>query len=279
MPSKSAKQRRFMAAAAHNPRFAKKAGIKQSVAREFNRADQGALKRAVGGSVRRAAGRAAPASVQQSSPLPVKGGGLRGALGRVAPQVQKNPRSAMMQNHMVRTPGPIKPETLSGTDSTLAETGDGLRKVIGRITSRGRVAAAKGGKIKQYAEGGKVGSAMLALRALAKKYQEALEAGDTVLARRLKKQMDSAGVKDPEEEVGNQKAATFAKGGKVKGVKTLAKMFRARMDDKEGYIREGKGTTKEEAYKKLREEVARDNGEDVVDALLREHGVTYRGRE
>lgn len=40
MPSKSAKQKRFMAAAAHNPEFAKKAGIPQSVAEEFNQADQ-----------------------------------------------------------------------------------------------------------------------------------------------------------------------------------------------------------------------------------------------
>jgi DNA-binding cell septation regulator SpoVG len=40
MPSKSEKQKRFMAAAAHNPSFAKRAGIKQSVAKEFNRADQ-----------------------------------------------------------------------------------------------------------------------------------------------------------------------------------------------------------------------------------------------
>lgn len=40
MPSKSAKQKRFMAAAAHSPSFAKKAGISQSVAKEFNRADK-----------------------------------------------------------------------------------------------------------------------------------------------------------------------------------------------------------------------------------------------
>lgn len=40
MPSKSAKQRRTMAAAAHNPAFAKKVGIPQKVAREFNEADQ-----------------------------------------------------------------------------------------------------------------------------------------------------------------------------------------------------------------------------------------------
>lgn len=39
MPSTSAKQARFMAAAAHDPDFAKRAGIPQSVAREFNEAD------------------------------------------------------------------------------------------------------------------------------------------------------------------------------------------------------------------------------------------------
>ena len=41
MPSVSDKQRRFMAAAAHNPEFAKKAGIPQSVAQEYNQADKG----------------------------------------------------------------------------------------------------------------------------------------------------------------------------------------------------------------------------------------------
>lgn len=39
MPSKSVKQARTMAAAAHNPSFAKKIGIPQKVAKEFNRAD------------------------------------------------------------------------------------------------------------------------------------------------------------------------------------------------------------------------------------------------
>jgi len=41
MPSTSKKQRNFMAAAAHNPAFAKKAGISQGVAKEFNQADKG----------------------------------------------------------------------------------------------------------------------------------------------------------------------------------------------------------------------------------------------
>jgi hypothetical protein len=41
MPSKSKAQRNFMAAAAHNPAFAKKAGVPVSVAKEFNQADKG----------------------------------------------------------------------------------------------------------------------------------------------------------------------------------------------------------------------------------------------
>lgn len=40
MPSRSRKQKRFMAAAAHNPAFAAKVGIPVSVAQEFNQADQ-----------------------------------------------------------------------------------------------------------------------------------------------------------------------------------------------------------------------------------------------
>lgn len=41
MPSNSPKQARTMAAAAHNPAFAKKMGIPTKVAKEFNRADKG----------------------------------------------------------------------------------------------------------------------------------------------------------------------------------------------------------------------------------------------
>jgi hypothetical protein len=41
MPSKSVKQARFMSAAAHDPAFAAKAGISQSVAEEFHQADAG----------------------------------------------------------------------------------------------------------------------------------------------------------------------------------------------------------------------------------------------
>lgn len=51
MPSVSKKQAHLFAAVAHNPAFAKKVGIPQSVGREFNRADKrtGILKKGGGG--------------------------------------------------------------------------------------------------------------------------------------------------------------------------------------------------------------------------------------
>ena len=50
MPSKSPAQARMMAGAAHNPAFAKKVGVPQAVAKEFNQADRakGILKKKKG---------------------------------------------------------------------------------------------------------------------------------------------------------------------------------------------------------------------------------------
>jgi hypothetical protein len=41
MPSVSKKQHNFMAAVAHSPEFAKKAGVSQSVGKDFSKADKG----------------------------------------------------------------------------------------------------------------------------------------------------------------------------------------------------------------------------------------------
>lgn len=41
MPSKSERQAKMMAAAAHNPAFAKKVGVSGKVAKDFNQADKG----------------------------------------------------------------------------------------------------------------------------------------------------------------------------------------------------------------------------------------------
>lgn len=44
MPSKSDKQHRFMEAVAHDPKFAKKAGVSQGVGKDFVKADKKAGK-------------------------------------------------------------------------------------------------------------------------------------------------------------------------------------------------------------------------------------------
>lgn len=49
MPSTSKKQHNFMAAVANNPKFAKKAGVPQSVGKEFVSADKG--KKFTGGGI------------------------------------------------------------------------------------------------------------------------------------------------------------------------------------------------------------------------------------
>jgi hypothetical protein len=44
MPAVSKKQEKFMQAVAHNPKFAKKAGVPQSVGREFTKSEGGEMK-------------------------------------------------------------------------------------------------------------------------------------------------------------------------------------------------------------------------------------------
>ena len=51
MPSKSAKQARFMRAVANSPKFAKKVGVSQKVGKEFEAADRRSVSRAEGGQV------------------------------------------------------------------------------------------------------------------------------------------------------------------------------------------------------------------------------------
>jgi len=48
MPSKTRKQARLMAAAAHNPAVARKTGVPQSVAREFHAADKSQARKGKG---------------------------------------------------------------------------------------------------------------------------------------------------------------------------------------------------------------------------------------
>jgi hypothetical protein len=83
VPSTTNKQRRFMRAAAKNPKFAKKAGIKQSVAKEFYAADRRA-RYAVGGGVLGAFGRASAPRIRPYAPpdIPAMVGAADRAISR-----------------------------------------------------------------------------------------------------------------------------------------------------------------------------------------------------
>lgn len=219
-------------------------------------------------SVRGPLGRVAQMSKDRSTPTRARGG-LGSMAARVANQARGNSRASQ----------PVKRNHMADSDEAIASSGEGLRRLVGKIASRGRVAAAKGGPIRR-AEGGKVGSAMNALRQLAKEYKVAVMMDDKDTADRIRRRMElvkpgsSKEVDKASDQSGrDMKVSTFSKGGKVKGA---IKTIRARMDDLEGYIREGFGSTREEAHANLRKEVAKDNGDDTVDALLKEHGVTYK---
>lgn len=184
MPSVSKKQARFMAAAAHNPLFAKKAGIKPAVAKEFNQADTrgGALKKALGGMVRR----------------PIRAG-------------MSNPRQSLQAS------------PLSQIDQTMAGTGEALRGTISRIASgkgsRRPVGKAEGGKISVGLNALRV----LAKKfEEALDMQDSDTAG--MIARKMeqiqpgssKEVMDSRASVADDQKARNLKLSTFAKGGKVK---------------------------------------------------------------
>lgn len=79
MPSSSKKQHNFMAAVAHNPSFAKKAGVSQSVGKDFVTADKG-RKFAAGGDMKNAkmkaifAGKETPAEERKEKTAAKKAG-------------------------------------------------------------------------------------------------------------------------------------------------------------------------------------------------------------
>ena len=111
MPSVSKKQHNLMAAAAHNPAFAKKVGVPTKVAKEFNAADKG--KKFKKGGVSLAVGRGEKLPVEKGAGLTAKG---RAKYNREtgsnlkAPQPEGGPRKKSFCARMSGMPGPMKDE-------------------------------------------------------------------------------------------------------------------------------------------------------------------------
>jgi hypothetical protein len=202
MPSSTKKQARFMAAAAHNPKFAKRVGMKQSVAKDFNRADAGTgiLKKAIGGLAAAQQPLGGPPATVARSPRP--------APGRFGPKRgMRKPRKGLTS-------------TLKSADQTIAGAGNQLADLSASVSP-----TPDAGDL-GYAGGGKIGTAALALRQLAAKFESALHMQDTDQATRVGRQMDSMqpGASQSvlqklglaQSGVAADKLATFKRGGRVR---------------------------------------------------------------
>jgi len=140
MPSVSKKQHNFMAAVANNPSFAKKAGVPQSVGKEFTTADKG-RKFSKGGDMKSEAMKKGgmPMKMKDGKKVPIfmnKGGMAASAMGKV--------KTAAPSKDGVATKGKTK-----GTQVKMA--GSGVPGGIGsKVMKNGGMA-----KSKKMAYGGK----------------------------------------------------------------------------------------------------------------------------
>jgi hypothetical protein len=95
MPAVSKKQEKFMQAVAHNPSFAKKVGVPQSVGREFTKKE--------GGTVKSGVKKVLPTSDQMGN-MGMKGGGMKESKKMMAKEVsfmkKKGAPKSMIKHEM-----------------------------------------------------------------------------------------------------------------------------------------------------------------------------------
>jgi hypothetical protein len=168
MPATSAKQKKFMDAAAHNPAFAKKAGIPVKVAKEFSKASKGQTFKE-GGDMKESKGmmkkevsfmkaKGAPKSMVKHEMAEAKGdkkyafGGMTGKMksfmrDKVAPAVQKAAASPAFQK-AAASPAGQSMATMGGKLGQIATKAmaPALRRPMaagGNVTKMGSVKTAK----------------------------------------------------------------------------------------------------------------------------------------
>ena len=147
MPSTSKKQAKLMAAAAHNPAFAKKVGIPVSVAQEFNQADKGRKFRS-GGMAKKLFGGKETYSEEKKEAQALKS-------GKISPKqyIAGEKSEGHKEENLTKTAKAIKSGKMSPAAYAKAEQGEGY---------------CGGGKMKKYASGGSVRGCGIAQKGLTK---------------------------------------------------------------------------------------------------------------
>ena len=128
MPSKSKKQQNFMAAVANNPKFAKKAGVPQSVGKDYEKADKmkGMKKYQRGG----------PMPVGMANPRAGVTGGKEMPMGGVNPE-RVEMQTGSMPPRRINDPTPAQQRQAMRQARSAARRGGGGRKAGGKIYKAG----------------------------------------------------------------------------------------------------------------------------------------------
>jgi hypothetical protein len=135
MPSSSKKQHNFMAAIAHNPAFAKKVGIPQSVGQDFDKADKG-----------RKFGKGGSATVEilakpkpPSPPVKVRGSGSRADLQQI-----NSPKTNQGKNELFKKGGDTMAKSDMKEDTKMDKAQD--KAMIQKAFKQHDMQEHKGGK-------------------------------------------------------------------------------------------------------------------------------------
>ena len=167
MPATSAKQKRFMDAAAHNPQFAKAAGIPVSVAKEFSEASKG-QKFGTGGSKTRADVQSInKAQTNHGKTSIMKGGGMAESKAMVKKEVSFMKKAGAPKSMVKHEESEMKKMAKGGSAGNGITTakmgavksggnkGKGEHAVQSKGLSKGTMIAMKGSKPLGMKKGGK----------------------------------------------------------------------------------------------------------------------------
>jgi hypothetical protein len=139
MPSTSKKQRNFMAAVAHNPAFAKKVGVPQSVGKDFNDADKGKFSK--GGNTMAKMNAGMMAIMAKKKPMKMADGGMPMVMkdGKKIPAFAADGEGKMKHGGMAKKMmggGMAKGGSASSRADGVAQRG----KTVGKLLKKGGMA-------------------------------------------------------------------------------------------------------------------------------------------